>query len=118
MAKMKKTCEQQARDILERCGWERAQSLTAGDVCEVANLIAEIRRLQAIVAKLPKTADGVPVVPGMEVHELYPSGELFRLEVWWAGIHAYGFRFGQHNTQYDYRNCYSTREAAGAAGDE
>ena len=27
----------------------------------------EIERLRAIVAKLPKTADGVPVVPGMDV---------------------------------------------------
>ena len=28
---------------------------------------AEFERLQAIVDRLPKTADGVPVVPGMEV---------------------------------------------------
>lgn len=34
-----KSCEQQARDMLERTGWEEAQSLTAGDVVELANLI-------------------------------------------------------------------------------
>jgi len=35
-----KTAEQQARDMLECYGLEDAQSLTAGDVIELANLIA------------------------------------------------------------------------------
>lgn len=39
-----KTLEQQARDILEGCGWDDAQSCTAGDVIEVANLLADLRR--------------------------------------------------------------------------
>lgn len=30
---------------------------------------AEIERLRAIVGKLPKTADGVPVVPGLTLHD-------------------------------------------------
>ena len=34
----------------------------------VPELVAEVRRLRAIVDKLPKTADGVPIVPGMEVY--------------------------------------------------
>ena len=34
------TPEQQARDMLERMGWEEAQSLSAGEVVELANLIA------------------------------------------------------------------------------
>lgn len=33
--------EQQARDMLERMGIEDAQSFTAGDVVELANLIGE-----------------------------------------------------------------------------
>lgn len=37
---MSKSAEQQARDILERCGVEEAQSFTAGDVVELANLVA------------------------------------------------------------------------------
>jgi len=32
---------------------------------EIAGQDREIKRLQAIVDKLPKTSDGVPVVPGM-----------------------------------------------------
>jgi len=36
---MPETAEQQARDMLERMGWEKAQELSAGDVVELANLI-------------------------------------------------------------------------------
>jgi hypothetical protein len=41
----RKTPEQEARDLLERLGMDEAQSCTAGDVVELANLIAEVRRL-------------------------------------------------------------------------
>jgi hypothetical protein len=69
--------------------------------------VREIARLQAIVDKLPKTADDVPVVPGMEL---------------WAPAHmAWDVRQGRepraslsddvvHTKEY-----YSTREAAEAA---
>lgn len=46
------SAEQQARDLLERCGVEDAQSFTAGDVVELANLIAkseEYRRQLAAI---------------------------------------------------------------------
>lgn len=36
------TPEQQARDMLERMGVENAQSFTAGDVVELANMISEL----------------------------------------------------------------------------
>jgi hypothetical protein len=36
-----KTYEQQARDLLERLGVDDAQSFTAGDLVELANLIRE-----------------------------------------------------------------------------
>jgi len=35
------TAEQEARDLLERYGLDDAQSLSAGDVVELANLIAD-----------------------------------------------------------------------------
>lgn len=43
--------------------------------CEEACLaerraLARVEELEAIVAKLPKTADGVPIVPGMFLYEL------------------------------------------------
>lgn len=34
------TAEQQARDMLERAGVEHAQEMSAGDLVEIANLIA------------------------------------------------------------------------------
>lgn len=45
------SAEQEAREMLERMGWDDAQSLTAGDVVELANLIAEVRLLRRLVGK-------------------------------------------------------------------
>ena len=59
------TPEQKARDMMERAGWDDAQSCTAGDVVEIANVIdaldaaekreaklqAEVDRLKAIIAQ-------------------------------------------------------------------
>lgn len=41
----------------------------AKHICNQA--AAEIERLRAIVDKLPKTADGVPMTPGMNVYSLH-----------------------------------------------
>ena len=43
--------EQQARDLMERCGDEAAQGRTAADVCELANLLVEVERLQKELAR-------------------------------------------------------------------
>jgi len=41
----------------------------ADDITSVLDKAAkEIKRLQAIVDKLPKTADGVPITPGMNLY--------------------------------------------------
>ena len=40
------SCEQKARDILERMGVKDAQSMSAGCVVELANLISEVDRLK------------------------------------------------------------------------
>jgi len=37
----RKSAEQQARDLLEQYGLEDAQSMAAGDLVELANLIAD-----------------------------------------------------------------------------
>ena len=37
--------------------------------CERCQLVAKIERLQAIVDTLPKTADGVPIHPGMTLFD-------------------------------------------------
>ena len=40
----------------------------------IGDLLDKIDRLQAIVDKLPKTADGVPITPGMTVWTKYWTG--------------------------------------------
>jgi len=42
-----KSLEQYARDILERCGWEDAQSCTACDLVELGNLLQDFRTYEA-----------------------------------------------------------------------
>lgn len=46
----RRSAEQEARDMLHRAGVEAAWSYTAGDVVEIANLIAEVTRLRAEAA--------------------------------------------------------------------
>lgn len=46
------TPEQQVRDILERMGYKDAQSLTAGDVVELANIIAENTQLKFRLSRM------------------------------------------------------------------
>lgn len=45
---MESSAEQQARNMLERLGHPTAQQLTAGDIVELANLIAGMPLLQCI----------------------------------------------------------------------
>ena len=66
------TAEQKARDMLERMGVPGAQSMTAGDLVELANLIAE-RRPQltmTVTADMGAslTSDGCTIYPGDVFH--------------------------------------------------
>lgn len=47
----KESAEQEARDLLESYGLENAQSLSAGDVVELANLIADAHAYRMGLAK-------------------------------------------------------------------
>lgn len=49
-----KSCEQQARDILERMEIPDAQKFTASRVIEIANLIAEIAYLKRQIEDMSK----------------------------------------------------------------
>ncbi len=60
--------------------------------------------LQAIVDKLPKTADGVPIVPGMRVYHRDWKGNVTDERTSWAPPYPKVFCC-----------CYSSREAAEAA---
>ena len=69
-----------------------------------AEQAGKIERLQAVVAKLPKTADGVRVVPGMTVYHRDWQGKVTEERTSWAPPYPKVFCC-----------CYSTREAAEAA---
>ena len=51
---MSETCEQKARDLLERLSgctyYDDPQQLSAGDVVELAQMFAEIERLNSVIA--------------------------------------------------------------------
>ena len=86
----------------------------AEDAEEEATMQAgELERRQAIIDKLPKTADDVPVVPGKDrvfhPNERCTEGNLQALRLD-TDNGASCFRW------YLIQDCYSTREAAEAAG--
>lgn len=77
---------------------------------------AEVDRLRGIVDKLPKTADGVTVVPRMDV--FYPSRqELIRIidPLHWNAVYIPSGGCQLNRQQVGPTECYSTREAAEAA---
>lgn len=77
----------------------------------------ELLRLEAIVDRLRKTRDGVPITPNMELWYIHPRGPVYR----WKGQpgHAtshYDDEGGVHWIRET--DCYSTRETAEAAKGE
>ena len=76
-----------------------------------------LHRLQAIVDKLPKTADGVPVTPGTTLWFCDPFG---KTKSWKIGrdlrakttVLVEADPAGNEFEEYGPADCYSTREAA------
>jgi len=66
------TAEQQARDMLERMGVPEAQSYTAGDLVELANLIAHAQAVETW------KSDGDRLFVGSGFSVAFSLGE------WWA----------------------------------
>ena len=79
------------------------------------NVLHRYEELQAIVDKLPKTADGVVVVPGMTLWAVDTEGETLEID-----YNEYGpWIKSVECEQWDLmETTYSTREAAEAGGDQ
>lgn len=77
---------------------------------EVAGLKCDAVRLRAIVDKLPKTADGVPVVPGMKVYCQDPTGYIQGYDVGANSAMTDSSIPSPGYLQYNWF-CYSTHEA-------
>jgi len=84
----------------------------------IVDYMAEIDRLQVIVDKLPKTADGVPVVPGKDI-VWHPDVRHIRGAPMPLDIDANGEAawWRTPDERYSVEDCYSTQEAAKASGD-
>jgi hypothetical protein len=81
---------------------------------QAGRVVGELERLRAIVDRLPVTADGVPVAPGMTIYE--PASKYGAPVEPFVANAVYAFTDAPlHNI---YRECYSTREAAEAAAKE
>jgi hypothetical protein len=89
---------------------------------ELAWRDARIAELEAIVAKLPKTADGMPVVPQVaHVWYVHPTGKVVGFaptidditQGWWC--HNGGRDPDDNWTHVTLADAYSTRQAAEAA---
>lgn len=82
----------------------------------VAVMAEKLREATAIVDKLPKTADGVPIVPGCDVVWIDTKVIGFRCssEIGIDGWVSFGDEYGCCRSRR-VGECYSTREAAEAA---
>jgi len=93
------------RQLAEAARWEVGRCAQIRDALAfIAVARAELARLRDVVDKLPKTADGVPVVPGMTL---------------WCPSMEHGPRSQTTIIEPEFRcellSRYSTREAAEAA---
>ena len=101
---------------------ETDEIMVSGEIQEaderVAKAEAEVQRLKAIVEKLPKTADGVPIVPNkiywIRGRDGIRSIRSDSIDVCQDGSLTVGYE----GTYYEPEDLYSTREAAEAAGHE
>jgi hypothetical protein len=94
-------------DLLTRLRANSAARMPMWALMEEAT--AEIERLQAIVGRLPKTADGVPIAPGDVVWLIGSHCDPFQVTI----LNEIVIRYPDKETSSHYPSwCYSTRKAA------
>jgi hypothetical protein len=84
---------------------------------EYEELVAEVERLQAM---FPKTKDGVIISHGMKIYERDAFGNICPARVDWplTATNKAWVLCGPASEDIDPTKCYSTRDAAEAAGGE
>ena len=107
--------------IADKSGWLNI----AVETCEFCNE-ANLAKLQAVVDKLQKLADGEPAYEGRVVFSIEQDGSIYERElVWWGTGRAElvmhgGFRFPSGiwcDCWHKPEDCYSTEAAAKAGGE-
>ncbi len=114
-----KSISDRVNDTLTRLGVV-PEGVTLAHPCEqnvgtcVSGLLAETERLQDIVEKLPKTADGVHVVPHVDDVRAVTTGGRIEGRNWYRSDRTWVYG---SLSQYPVRvsECYSTHEAASTA---
>lgn len=97
---------------------EYLATLTENTRCYIAELEQKVERLRGVVDKLPKTADGVPIVPGMRLW-FWGLSDLIRQQCEGITVDGWYDLIGKHPTSDEKRRpTYSTCEAAATAGRE
>jgi hypothetical protein len=76
------TKEQKARDMLERMGVDDAQTISAGSVVELANLIAEAEQLREMQASYEEWLRSGEHLVGLMSNSI--SWTAFNFGAWWA----------------------------------
>ena len=100
---------------LAECAEHQDLAPHEGCQCRLCTCMRKVAALEAVVARLPKTADGVPIAGDMVVW-LCEEGAINPRIVWgtkWSGLCGTHILF-EHESRLP-GECYSTREAAEAA---
>ena len=111
----------EARKRVVKDDWDLDSRLKIEALClstDWAALLAHVEKLEAIVAALPKTEDGVTVTIGMNCAEINDEGVVDDIGVYGIEIDGDDVTFKIRNgdgREWDSLYIYSTREAAEAA---
>lgn len=101
--------------------WENGGPGESTMVSKVRLVLAEVERLQAIVSKVAKTADEVPVVPEMDVwfcrDKAIQLGTVLVLKMGEDFTEVLVHSAHGEDVWLDCEDCYSTREAAKTGGE-
>lgn len=99
------------RDLADRNETARWQEDEYSAIDELREAAAEIERLQAIVSRLPRTADGMPIAPGMKLWTVFDGSDV--TVNWFCRGHGTGvWLMDTDRGNRTESECYSTREAA------
>lgn len=106
---------EEARTFIESLRTECMVGYRKDQYLALSDALARIDELEAIVAKMPRTADGVPIVAGDKLWCLLAGGFTRQIDVK-CGIEGTVMLDGDYYfTTCQPGDCYSTKEAADAA---
>ncbi len=97
--------------VCRALGREQSRGYSADDI---RRLVERIAALDAVVEKLPKTADGKVIIPGLDPVWNFENERILATQnvVWWQRGWMAVFCVGEHLCPVKIDHCYSTEQAA------